>query len=206
MTRKERENLMHKEAICKASLRLFSSRGFHNVSMQDIAAESEFAVGTLYKFFPSKEQLFAELSKDCAKKIYQILWPILQTEEREDVKVRNFIKLHGKLVEDNIEFIKLYVSERGKLAVSKSSGNEQADNVKIVLGKKLENVINVGIQNEILRDVDAEITSLSIMASIQSLVFEGLNEFTKEKMEQGLAKLEHLFVDGLLLSEKHNNG
>ena len=52
---------MHKEAICRASLRLFSRRGFHNVSMQDIAAESEFAVGTFYNFFSSKEAFCLEV-------------------------------------------------------------------------------------------------------------------------------------------------
>src|SRR4030042_2790998 len=110
LTRKEREKVRHREEILKAALSLFSNKGFHNVSMQDIAAESEFAVGTLYNFFPSKEQLFSELLNDCAGKIYEMLWPILAGDEREDVKLRTFIRTHSQFVEANIEFIKLYVS------------------------------------------------------------------------------------------------
>src|SRR4030042_6131057 len=109
LTRKEREKVRHREEILKAALILCSNKGFHNVSMQDIAAESEFAVGTLYNFFQSKEQLFTELLNDCAGKIYEILWPILQTQLPEDEKIRAFIKTHNKLVEENIEFIKFYV-------------------------------------------------------------------------------------------------
>ncbi|MFA5293231.1 MAG: TetR/AcrR family transcriptional regulator [Phycisphaerae bacterium] len=206
LTRKEKEKIRHRREILKASLKLFSEKGFHNVSMQDIAAQAEFGVGTLYNFFQSKEQLFAELSNDCAEKIYQILWPFLDAEGREDVKVRTFIKLHGKLVEENIEFIKLYVSERGHLTVSRNSGYEQADKVKILIREKLEDIINAGIQNKIFRDVDALIASLSIVAAIQSLVFEYSEDFTKAKMEQGLAKIEHLFVDSLLLTENRSNG
>ena len=66
LPRKEREKLQHKEEILTVALKLFSDRGFHNVSMQEIAEESEFSVGTLYKFFESKESLFAALMKSCA--------------------------------------------------------------------------------------------------------------------------------------------
>jgi len=174
--------------------------------MQDIAAESEFAVGTLYNFFSSKEQLFAELSNDCAEKIHQLLAPIFETEENDELKIRTFIKLHSKLVEDNIEFIKLYVSQQGQLTVSHNSGYERADNIKILLRKKLQDVIESGIRNKIFRNVDALITSLSIVATTQSLIFEYSEDFSRAKMEQGLAKLEHLFVDGLLLAENKRNG
>jgi hypothetical protein len=44
LTRKDREKIRHKEEILKAALNLFSSKGFNNVSMQDIALESEFAL------------------------------------------------------------------------------------------------------------------------------------------------------------------
>jgi TetR/AcrR family transcriptional regulator len=39
LTRKEREKIRHREDILEAALKLFSEKGFHNVSMQDIAVE-----------------------------------------------------------------------------------------------------------------------------------------------------------------------
>lgn len=41
LSRKERDRLRHKEEILAVALRLFSDRDFHNVSMQEIAEESE---------------------------------------------------------------------------------------------------------------------------------------------------------------------
>ena len=77
LTRKEREKLRHKEDILAAALHLFSSKGFHNVSMQEIAQASEFAVGTLYNFFESKDTLFDEMTKSCGEKITKALIVIL---------------------------------------------------------------------------------------------------------------------------------
>lgn len=61
LTRRERENLRQRDDIFEAALRLFSERGYHNVSMSQIAGEAEFGIGTLYKFFDNKENLYKAL-------------------------------------------------------------------------------------------------------------------------------------------------
>lgn len=205
MTRKEREKIRHKEEILRAALNLFSSKGFHNVSMQDVAGESEFAVGTLYNFFQSKEQLFTELLNDCAEKIYEILWPILQTQLPENEKIRAFIKAHIKLLEDNIEFIKFYVSEYGTLTTVPVTATEKAEQTKADLYMKLEDIIKSGIRKNIFRCVDAKITTMSLTSTLQSFILESSKNFVKAEIEDGLAKIEHLFLDALLLSENRNN-
>lgn len=205
LTRKEREKVRHKEEILRAALKLFSEKGFHNVSIQDIAAESEFAVGTLYNFFPGKEQLFTEMLDDCVEKIYQVLSPILESEQPEDEKLRTFIRAHGKFAEDNIEFIKLYVREYGDLTVSHNSTNEQTVRIKTDLQNKLEAIIRSGYKKKFFRPVDAKITSLAIIAVIQALIFEISSDFTKTKIEQELAKIEHLFIDSLLMLKDNTN-
>ncbi len=59
------------------ALKLFSEKGFHNVSMHEIAEKSEFAVGTLYKFFSNKEELYKALILEKAEKFHFITLNIL---------------------------------------------------------------------------------------------------------------------------------
>ncbi|OPX36689.1 MAG: hypothetical protein B1H13_14035 [Desulfobacteraceae bacterium 4484_190.3] len=61
LPRKTREFLRHRAEILDVALELFSEKGFHNVTMQEISRKSEFSVGTLYKFFPNKEELYRAL-------------------------------------------------------------------------------------------------------------------------------------------------
>jgi len=49
LSRKKREKLQHKEEILATALKLFSDKGFHNVSMQQVAEESEEKVGEKQK-------------------------------------------------------------------------------------------------------------------------------------------------------------
>jgi TetR/AcrR family transcriptional regulator len=205
MTRKEREKLIHKDAILNASVRLFSEKGFHNVSMQDIAAESEFAVGTLYNFFQSKEQLFTELMNNCAHKIYNMLWPILESNQREDQRLRTLIRAYSKLAEENIEFIRLYISEYGTLSLILPH-NGQAEKIKVVIDSKLSDLIKSGINKNIFRPVDVDIVTIALLSSIRTFIFESSMNFDKTKVEQGLKKIEHLFIDTLLMPENRVNG
>jgi AcrR family transcriptional regulator len=202
LTRKEKEKLMHKEAILKAALCLFSGKGFHNVSMQDIAVEAEFSVGTLYNFFESKEQLFTELLNDCAERIYEMLWPILAGDGREDEILREFIRAHSRLAEENIDFIKLYVSEQGNLTAVHNIGDVRADELKTILRDKMEEIIEAGIKKKIFRCVDAKTAAHSLTAALQSFILESSENFEKKKIEEGLTKIEQLFADCLLMPEK----
>jgi TetR/AcrR family transcriptional regulator len=56
--RKEREKALRYEAIVNTAEQLFFSRGFENVTMEDIAKELELAKGTLYLYFKNKDELY----------------------------------------------------------------------------------------------------------------------------------------------------
>ena len=56
--RKEREKEQRRTDILTAAEKLFFSRGYDNVSMNDIAREVELSKATLYLYFKDKESLF----------------------------------------------------------------------------------------------------------------------------------------------------
>ena len=61
MTRKERERERHRAEILDAAERVFVSKGYQGATVEEIGQEAEFAVGTIYNFFASKEELFLEV-------------------------------------------------------------------------------------------------------------------------------------------------
>jgi len=60
--RKRREKEVRRQQILSASKQLFADRGFHQTTMEDIANAAELSPGTIYLYFKSKDELFAELS------------------------------------------------------------------------------------------------------------------------------------------------
>jgi AcrR family transcriptional regulator len=60
--RKERERQQRSNDILEAARRLFEARGFLNTTLQDVAKEAEISVGLIYRYFESKEDIFASLA------------------------------------------------------------------------------------------------------------------------------------------------
>lgn len=56
--RRDRERDAHRHEILEAAERVFAAKGYEIATVEEIAREAEFATGTLYNFFDSKEALF----------------------------------------------------------------------------------------------------------------------------------------------------
>ncbi|SFM40854.1 transcriptional regulator, TetR family [Paenibacillus sp. 1_12] len=54
-----------KQEVVRSATRLFKERGFLEITIQDIAEDCGIAKGSVYKFFPSKEDLFSEVFDQC---------------------------------------------------------------------------------------------------------------------------------------------
>ena len=111
MPRREREKLRQRKEMLAAALGLFSEKGYHNVSMQEIAQKAEFAIGTLYKFFKNKEDLYKALMLEKANKFDDELTKTLKEPDDEIEKLRNYVRAKGELFRADVAMIRLYFAE-----------------------------------------------------------------------------------------------
>ena len=200
LTRKEKERQRHKEEIMAVASNLFSVKGFHNVSMQEIAKASEFAVGTLYNFFDSKDALFEEMTRVCSERIISVLSSIIDGPGSELERLRAFIRYTPELLEETGDFIKLYVSQFGQR--SHKLARKQNENVPgKVLDSKIERVIKAGIDKGMFRPVDPTIAAKAIISTLETIAFETAGLVDKAGLTEISRKVEQFFIDGLLMPE-----
>src|SRR5262249_34956328 len=55
---READRKQRREAILRSAIKLFSEKGYDGAAMAEIAAGAQLAVGTLYKFFQDKRDLY----------------------------------------------------------------------------------------------------------------------------------------------------
>jgi len=111
LSRRERDKLRQRRVILAAALKLFSEKGFHNVAMHEIAKEAEYAVGTLYKFFKNKKDLYNALLIETSDRFHETLTKAVQDAEGEIEKLRSYVKAHNTVFRNNIAVIRLYFAE-----------------------------------------------------------------------------------------------
>ena len=111
LPRREREKLKQRQEMLAAALELFSDKGYHDVSMHEIARKSEFAIGTLYKFFKNKEDLYKALMLEKSDKFHEAIMTAIEEPDDEIEKLRNYVRAKGQIFRDNVSVVRLYFAE-----------------------------------------------------------------------------------------------
>ncbi len=154
LSRREREKLWQRQEMLTAAIELFSEKGFHNVSMQEIAKRSEFAIGTLYKFFKNKEDLYRSIIVKQSDTFHTALTRALNEEDDEIEKLRNYVKIKGAVFMDNVSVIRLYFAEtRGASFNIKTGLDKEIREEYELLLQKLTGVFAAGIQKKRFQEI-----------------------------------------------------
>jgi AcrR family transcriptional regulator len=171
-SRKEREYLRHRQEILKVALKLFSEKGFHNVSMHEIAEKSEFAVGTLYKFFSNKEDLYRALMLEASNVFHSSLMAALATSGSELEKIRACVEAKIKVFMDNLDYVRLYMAETQGVSfnVKTSLDPEIMDRYEKFL-KQLARVFENGIKKRLFKKFEPYLLAVALDGISNALLF-----------------------------------
>jgi TetR/AcrR family transcriptional regulator len=188
-------------------MRLFSVKGFHNVSMQEIASETEFAIGTLYKFFASKEVLYREIMDQSCGRIMEIIDPILDSDADERQKVANMIRASIDIFRKNAPAIRLFLqaNQQQALVCSSTPPSENAGKFHQTMLANLEKVIASGVRKGIFRDMDPQVGAFALDATLRALVFSAAQDPHEDLLERRIVDFERLLFNGILNSQKNNH-
>jgi len=87
-----------KDRIFSAAVDLFNEKGFSNTSIHDIAENSNLAVGTLYNYFPSKNDLLLEIMQDEMEITITESSALFNDVNLQDKSAKDIIKLLAKKI------------------------------------------------------------------------------------------------------------
>ncbi|MBI9019232.1 MAG: TetR/AcrR family transcriptional regulator [Phycisphaerae bacterium] len=112
LSRKEREKLKHRQDIMTAALKIFAEKGFHKTTMEDVAKQADFSVGTLYNFFPSKDNLHQKIMEKHLWDYYNQATSIDGSKMDLFDFLTAFLEFELDFCVNNPEFTRLFICER----------------------------------------------------------------------------------------------
>jgi TetR/AcrR family transcriptional regulator len=154
LPRREREKLRHRQEILTAALSLFSEKGYHSVSMHEIAKKAEFAIGTLYNFFENKEDLYKALVLEQSDMFERALTKGIEDPGDEVEKLKNYIRSKSEWLRSNLSFVRLFLAERRGASFNiKANLDETMRNRHYAFMKKLAAIIEKGIKRKRFKEI-----------------------------------------------------
>jgi len=142
-----------KTAIMEAALKLFTERGFHGTSTAQISKEAGVATGTLFNYFPTKEDLINSLYVEVKGQLSQSMGKEIEAQSTFQDKLRkmwsNLIKW-GVDNQDEFLFVGQFCSSP---YITKFTREEVMKEYVF-----LHDLVNEGIKTGVIRDFSAELT------------------------------------------------
>lgn len=180
LSRRQREFLRHRQEILDAALSLFSEKGFHSVTMHEIASTSEFAVGTLYKFFSNKDDLYKALILEKADEFHFALIEAIESGQDEMNSIRAYIETYIVLFMENEKYVRLYFAETKGASFNIRAGlDEEIKEKHEQVIKKLSNVFDRGIRQKLFVNHDPFLLATALEGVTHAFLVQQL-DYTNE--------------------------
>jgi AcrR family transcriptional regulator len=117
VSRRERERAQRRDDILRAAREVFFQRGFHTVTVDDIAAAAEVGKGTVYLYFDTKETILAHLLLEGLDMLVAELEAAYAADRRlaARTRLRRMAEAYLKFFQQNPEYYRLLMAfDRGQ--------------------------------------------------------------------------------------------
>ncbi|MCD4653717.1 TetR/AcrR family transcriptional regulator [bacterium] len=199
LSRREREKLIHRRQILNGALDLFSEKGYHNASMHEIAAKTEFAIGTIYKFFTNKEELYKALMMDKATEYHNILSKVLSRGGDVLTIINDYILAKSEIFAADIATLRLYFAEtRGASFNIKAGLDKDIHKVYDKLIEQLVFVFERGINEKLLQKMDSYYMAIALEGITNAFLFCWLEDPQQHSYEKNVPMIRDMFLKGVL--------
>ena len=171
LSRKERELIQRKKFIMDVALNLFSEKGYHQTSMNEIAQKAEFSVGTLYNFFINKEELYRAMVNEKASDFYEILIKVLDSPGTPEEIIRKWVKTKIKLYTENRQFFSIFFVESMKINISlRAALTKEIRELHQDIRKRLTSVFEKGVKDKRFADFSPWLLALSLDGIVNTIL------------------------------------
>ena len=183
-----------------AALLLFSEKGYHNVSMQEIAEKAEFAVGTFYKHFKNKADLYQTLILVKSNEFDAAFEKAINASTDEVEKLRYYIRTKSALFKDNLSFIRLFIAENTLMNFdTKCDMNTVIKNRHHNLLKNLSDIFESGIKSKRFKPVAPPFNlAIALDGVVNAFLMLWVNSPEKHPFPKQPDTILDLFFKGLM--------
>lgn len=200
LPRREREKLRQRQEMLAAALDLFSQKGYHNVSMQEIAEKAEFAIGTLYKFFQNKEELYKALVLELCDEFEDSIMRAIEQPQDEVEKLRSYVRAKTEVFRRNLPFIRLYLAEsRGASFNLKAGLDDEIRQRYYISVESIAAIFASGIKNQRFQKIaDPYYLAVALSSVIDATLLLWLDAPERHPYPEDPDTILNIFFQGLI--------
>jgi AcrR family transcriptional regulator len=194
--RRARERARREEDVLEAAERVIGRNGFHGAGMTEIAREAEYAIGTLYNLFASKEALYERLLVSRAEELSGLQRAALGGPGRPRARLEAALAAKLAFFRRHLDFMRIYSTT----STGPGDARLPAKLLKLREGnaRAIAAVIDEAARAGDLRaEVRPEDAALAFQAITQAFLFQAAKDRAGFDEERVRAAVKAVFFDPL---------
>lgn len=206
LTRRQIDRQHRERDFLEAAERLFAAQGYHHTSIEDIAREANYATGTIYRYFPTKETLYAVLMERKSRQFLDFLKLRIASARTPLDKLTTLIDSKVEFFRQNKEFLSIYSAAGANLRWTfRDRFHEQLKGMHQEFQQFLRSVLVDCMQPGGLRRMDVTRLAQAYAGMTNHLLLDALNDERPESLEEARQFLLDLFQLGFMAPDRAGN-
>ena len=195
MTKRKPEEVRRKE-ILDAALRCFSSKGYHETRLDDIAKESGLTKGAIYWYFKGKKELFIALIEQHLQEDKNLWKRLLEEYEiGPDFLIRGGLLYLKRHLEDR--WLSPFCAEFVAESYREKEIREKIDQLHKEWREIVKEAFDRAMREGKMKDIDSKSLSSSLIAVIEGLMNQYWISGKKIDYEEIWAQFSKALLEGI---------
>lgn len=186
-----------KERILAAAQEVFSQKGFHQATMDEIADRADVGKGTLYRHFPSKESLFHQLVQIRLQELEAEAERILDSDDDVLSMIEKYLHIYFEFFDRNQGLYRVMVHEHPDL-------DERLQDLYVekIMRRipRLKRKIREARQQRVLKDVNFHTVFHGVMGFIHGVIQRWLAQDCTYSLVEELPTVREVLFYGFVNS------
>jgi AcrR family transcriptional regulator len=149
-------------AILRAARKVFARKGYTETVVDDIAAEADIGKGTLYLYFPSKEQIYLAALMEDARKLNRLTRDSMAAAATWRDKLRAYLDVRLQYFDSHQDFVRIYMTEFRNMCMQGKALAPELHHLIREGEEQLAQLFAVATARGEVRAVDPELAALTV--------------------------------------------
>ncbi len=187
-----------KQQITRVATSKFREKGYHAVSMRELADQVGIEAPSFYNHFESKENILKEICFRMADAFFQHIRAAVQEDADAVEQLRRAITSHIEVIAANLDAAAVFFHDWRHL---KEPWLSQFKSMRFEYEEIFRNIVRKGIRQGLFRPQDETLVVLTLFGQMNWLYewYDAQGKLTQHQLAQALATI---FLEGILNKKK----
>jgi len=193
----ESKQLQRKAQILDAALTVIVQKGYENSRMDDIVASSKMSKGAIYWYYKSKKEIYLSLVNHWVHNYSAVLNHIVDTDRSASDQLRSLFQYFTVQYEKDPVVFKALL-EFWSMAGRDPEFNDKLQKVYSEFVNLISTIIQQGMDNGEFKNLDVDITAMSIMVNIEGIMWFTLFKLKNTSARKYIQTISDFILSGLI--------